>query len=92
MTGLLDAEHLLHKIDHYYIFLFILKINKNMSTRYNPRPSQRPGSKEYVIRLTIIRDDNIPAELKLRCLDDFYRYGMLTEINRELYSQYLDNK
>ncbi len=51
-----------------------------------------PGSKEYTVRLAIIRDDNIPAELKARCLDDFYRNGILTEINGDLYKQYLENR
>ncbi len=51
-----------------------------------------PGSKEYTIRLAIIRDKNIPQELKARCLQDFFKYGTLTKINGDLYMQYLNNR
>ncbi len=51
-----------------------------------------PGSKEYTVRLAIIRDKKIPYELKARCLQDFFMYGTLSKINGDLYMQYLENR
>ncbi len=47
------------------------------------------GPKERAIYLSILSNKKMPAELKARCMDDFYRYKTLTLVNAVQYREYL---